>query len=116
MSTLLVLLKEMRSRLGITQMELAKRSHVSLPTIQNIEANDANPSLETLLALTESLGLEINLSVKKANWDVLAAYGVPLIGANVRIHKEVNDMIHHLREACMELQSYPHESDRERKL
>lgn len=103
-------------------MELAQRSQVSLPTIQNIEANRANPSLETLLALSTQLGLEFHLTPKPVDWDKLAFYGVPLTGGISKKLSEAlagspfNQMTPCLKAACIELHSRPDLPDRPRKL
>src|SRR4051794_9862007 len=73
--------KKIRTQLGMTQMELAHQTKLSLPTIQNIESNRANPSLETLQTLAHHLGLELKIDVRPAPWDLLAFYGAPLLSS-----------------------------------
>lgn len=76
------LIKTTRSQLGLSQFSLAAISNVSLPTIQNIEAGRANPSLEVILKLFKVLKIEIQFSLKKIDWDCLAQGGVPLTFTN----------------------------------
>jgi y4mF family transcriptional regulator len=56
-------IKERRSILGITQKDLADISGVGLRTIKDIETG-GNPSLATLMKITDVLGLEIELRIK----------------------------------------------------
>lgn len=62
----------------MTQSDLAQASGVSLPFIQLIEANKANPSIETLEAILKNLGFELKWEAQKTNWDELIEYGLPL--------------------------------------
>ncbi len=71
-------LKRIRTDLGLTQMELATQSGISLPTIQNIESGKANPSLEILTRVLNVLGLEIKVSVAGFQADTAILLGVPL--------------------------------------
>ncbi len=119
MSRLFKQLKEVRSNLGITQVELAYQAGISLPTVQNMEANRANPSLETLESLANFLGLEVCLVPKKSDWETLSLYGVPLIRTEktpTKIPRTVEKMIQALREACSEIQNSSATPDYDRKL
>jgi y4mF family transcriptional regulator len=58
-------LKERRAILGITQKDLADISGVGLRTIKDIETGGGNPSLATLAALADVLGLELDLRIKR---------------------------------------------------
>jgi len=77
------LLRESRTLQGLTQTELAHRSGVSLPTVQNLEAGRANPTLATLQAVLNALGLELSLEPRSADWDELALCGAPLMVGGV---------------------------------
>ncbi len=61
------IIKKRRELLGVLQPRLAAISGVSVRTIQLVELGKANPSVETLLKLTEPLGLQLQLSLKDAN-------------------------------------------------
>lgn len=74
-------IRETRRLLGISQTALAVRAGVSLATVQNIEAGRANPSLSTLERLLAPLGLGLAVEPRQADWDALAAFGLPLTGA-----------------------------------
>jgi transcriptional regulator with XRE-family HTH domain len=70
--------KQLRTDLGLTQMELATQSGISLPTIQNIESGKANPSIEILTRVLNVLGLEIKVSVPGFQAESAVLLGVPL--------------------------------------
>ena len=70
--------KELRLNLGLTQFELAAQSGVSLPTIQNIEAGKANPSLDVLEKLLEALGLKLKIDYPEVDIEMAIILGVPL--------------------------------------
>ncbi len=71
-------LKRLRVDLGLTQMELATKSGISLPTIQNIESGKANPSLDILTKILNVLGLEIKVSAPAFQVEKAILLGVPL--------------------------------------
>ena len=52
--------KEFRKRLGISQLELAKDIGVSRQTINMIENDKYNPTLELCLNLSHSLQTDLN--------------------------------------------------------
>jgi y4mF family transcriptional regulator len=58
-------LRERRQLLDMTQPELAALTDVSTRTIQQVENGKGNPSFETLIRLADSLGLQIELSLKE---------------------------------------------------
>ncbi|MEN7550076.1 helix-turn-helix domain-containing protein [Rapidithrix thailandica] len=58
-------IKERREMLQVTQETLAELSGVGLRTIKQLESGKGNPTLQTLQSLTEVLGMEICLQVKK---------------------------------------------------
>lgn len=132
MSNLLKILKKNRQDLGLTQVELSQRCHISVPNIQNIETDRGNPSLRTLESIASSLGLCLQFRVKSANWDLLAYFGAPLfsdhsVSSSLRKQakysgelgtNETSALIQCLREACFELVAGDPDqtTDRERKL
>ncbi len=61
------MIKKRRELLGVLQPRLAAIAGVSVRTIQLVELGKGNPSLETLLKLTEPLGLQLQLTLKDAN-------------------------------------------------
>lgn len=61
------LIKKRREFLNLRQEDLSELSRVTIKTIHLIEQGNGNPSFETLKKLSEVLGLEILLEVKKSN-------------------------------------------------
>lgn len=117
------LLKRNRLDWGLSQVELAQASGVSLPTIQNIESGKANPSLSTLGALLGALELEIAFYPKSADWDLLAECGAPLASSKMSApsHKRSGNritgeiLVRTLTVTCRELSENPKLPDRDRK-
>lgn len=58
-------IKNRRKVLGISQLDLAELSGISLPTVKDIERGIANPSLATISKLLDVLGMEIEYRVRK---------------------------------------------------
>lgn len=58
-------IKERRNALRITQPDLAEMSGISVNTLCKIERGQANPTVKVLNKLTEVLGMELKLEVKK---------------------------------------------------
>ena len=58
-------IKRRRELLGMLQPQLAAMAGISTRTIQRVEQGKANPSLDTLLQLTDPLGLSINIGLKE---------------------------------------------------
>ena len=57
--------KARREALQVTQETLAELSGVGLRTLKQFESGKGNPTLATLQKLADTLGLEIELRVKK---------------------------------------------------
>jgi transcriptional regulator with XRE-family HTH domain len=58
-------LRERREVLGLLQAQLSTLSGVSTRTIQLVEQGKGNPSLETLVQLTDPLGLRLDFLLKE---------------------------------------------------
>ena len=117
-----------RELLGLTQSELAHRAGVSLPTVQNLEAGRANPTQATLSAVLEALGFQVQAVASPADWDGLARCGAPLLlagpegspsgPAEVReshFRPSPQQLLEHLRAACLELLESPEEEGQARR-
>ncbi len=61
------IIEERRKYLQIRQEDLAELCGVSTKSIQKIENNKANPTLQTLQKILGVLGMEINVVIKKLN-------------------------------------------------
>ena len=57
-------IKKRRKLLGLSQKQLAAIADVGINTLTKIERGEANPALNTLGKVLESLGLEICIHVK----------------------------------------------------
>ena len=78
------IVKKARMDLGLSQQRLASLSGVSLPTIQNLEYDKANPSWSIAQKILRALGYDISINARAVDWDRLASYGVPISS----IHEE----------------------------
>lgn len=58
-------IKQRRKALKITQPNLAQLAKVATNTLYKIERGQANPRIDILEKITDVLGLEIKLEVKK---------------------------------------------------
>jgi y4mF family transcriptional regulator len=58
-------IRRRRKELKITQPHLAELAKISPNTLYKLEKGHGNPSLEVLYKVTEVLGLELILDVKK---------------------------------------------------
>lgn len=61
------ILKERRKALTITQEDLAELAGISLRTLKAIETGKTNPTFDSVNKITEVLGLQINIEIKKPN-------------------------------------------------
>lgn len=61
------LVKRRREFLNLRQEDLSELSKINMRTIHLIEQGKGNPSFETLSKLSEVLGFEIELNIKKNN-------------------------------------------------
>ncbi len=58
-------IRERRKVLGLDQAELARLSGISVHALINLETGKGSPTLRTLLAVCEVLGLYLDLSLKR---------------------------------------------------
>ncbi len=58
-------IKNRRKELNITQPHLAELAQLSVNTLYKLERGQGNPSLDILIKLTDVLGMELKLEVKK---------------------------------------------------
>ena len=61
------IIKERRKELSITQRELAALAGIGINTLTKIERGEANPSLNIILRVLDTLGLEMNMKIKSMN-------------------------------------------------
>lgn len=90
-----------RQSLKMSQVTLAHLSGVSLPTLQRIELGIANPSLSTVLAIYEALGLTLTVEPCAFDFDELAALGAPVqMHQSVKIQKNKDSLLKAIKSAC----------------
>jgi transcriptional regulator with XRE-family HTH domain len=58
-------IKNRRKELNITQPHLAELAQMSVNTLYKLERGQGNPSLDILIKLSDVLGMELKLEVKK---------------------------------------------------
>jgi len=58
-------IKNRRKELNITQPHLAELAQISVNTLYKLERGQGNPSLDILMKLSDVLGMELKLDVKK---------------------------------------------------
>ena len=58
-------IKERREMMRVTQETLAELAGVGLRTLKQFESGKGNPTLQTLQKLTDVLGMEICLQIRK---------------------------------------------------
>lgn len=59
------LIQQRRDHLRITQQQLADMADIGINTLYKIETGRANPTLKSLQKITDILGMEITLQIKK---------------------------------------------------
>lgn len=57
-------LKKIRTRKGVTQIEIAKKLAVNRSFVSNIENGKTNPTLSTITNLANALGVPVNELLK----------------------------------------------------
>ncbi|MDR1918033.1 MAG: helix-turn-helix domain-containing protein [Tannerellaceae bacterium] len=58
------IIKERRKTLSVTQRELSALAGVGINTLTKIERGEANPSLNVIIRILNTLGLEIDIRIK----------------------------------------------------
>lgn len=54
-----------RKSLGISQAQLAKIAAVSSHTISDIESGKGNPTIESLIKVSDVLGMDVSIDVRR---------------------------------------------------
>ena len=65
------IIKERRKHLGVNQQTLADLAGVGMNTLVAIERGDGNPQLSTLLAILDTLGLQMDLNFKTLDYETV---------------------------------------------
>ncbi len=61
---LIIIIKQRRVALQVTQESLAQLSGVGLRTLKQFESGKGNPTLQTLQKIADVLGMEVSLKLK----------------------------------------------------
>jgi ribosome-binding protein aMBF1 (putative translation factor) len=56
-------LVEYRADNGLSQSALARKLHMQQPAIARLEAGDHNPSVDTLMRLSQGLGIDFHIAI-----------------------------------------------------
>ena len=59
-----IAIKERRKKLGINQLTLADLAGVAVNTVVAIERGEGNPQMTTLIAILDTLGLQLDVNIK----------------------------------------------------
>lgn len=62
-------IRERRKTLGINQQTVSELSEVAVNTLVSIERGEGNPQLQTLLAILDTLGLQIDINLKRLDYE-----------------------------------------------
>lgn len=62
-------IRERRKTLGINQQIVSELSEVAVNTLVSIERGEGNPQLQTLLAILDTLGLQIDINLKRLDYE-----------------------------------------------
>ncbi len=65
------IIKERRKHLGVNQQTLADLAGVGINTLVAIERGEGNPQLATLLTILDTLGLQMDLHVRKLTYETV---------------------------------------------
>lgn len=58
------MIKDRRKALKIDQRTLAMLADVGLNTVVSVERGEGNPTLSTVMSILDTMGLQINISLK----------------------------------------------------
>lgn len=102
-------IKSLRKAMGLTQVELSQKAGVSLPTIQNIEALKANPSLQVLEKILLALNAELRIASTSENLNIIDYFNMDLsqfktIDFKQALDKLITSSKHHLKDRELDLQ------------
>lgn len=66
-----LVIKERRKKLGINQQTLADLAGVAVNTVVAIERGEGNPQLTTLLTILDTVGLEVDVHLKRLAYETM---------------------------------------------
>lgn len=94
-------IKKTREGIGLTQDELARKTAKNKSSISNIENGRGNPTIESLLAVADALGVEVwellRPSLEDNNWSVLEEFQQYIVCEGGKITTEDDQFLRNLR-------------------
>ena len=64
-------IRERRKELGVNQQTLADLAGVGINTLLAIERGEGNPQLSTLVAILDTLGLQLDIKLKTMEYETV---------------------------------------------
>ena len=64
-------IRERRKELGVNQQTLADLAGVGINTLLAIERGEGNPQLSTLMAILDTLGLQLDIKLKTMEYETV---------------------------------------------
>lgn len=64
-------IKDKRKKLGVKQQTLADLAGVAVNTVVAIERGEGNPQLTTLLTILDTLGLQLDINIKRLEYETM---------------------------------------------
>jgi len=65
------IIKERRKQLKVNQQTLADLAGVGINTLVAIERGEGNPQLSTLLTILDTIGLQMNITLKTLSYETV---------------------------------------------
>ena len=64
-------IRDRRKQLGVNQQTLSELAGVGINTLLAVERGDGNPQLSTLIAILDTLGLQLDIHLKTMNYEAV---------------------------------------------
>ncbi len=64
-------IRDRRKQLGVNQQTLSELAGVGINTLLAVERGEGNPQLSTLIAILDTLGLQLDIHHKKMNYETV---------------------------------------------
>lgn len=64
-------IRERRKQLGVNQQTLSELAGVGINTLLAIERGEGNPQLTTLIAILDTLGMQLDIHLKNMNYEAV---------------------------------------------
>jgi y4mF family transcriptional regulator len=64
-------IRDRRKQLGVNQQTLSELAGVGINTLLAVERGEGNPQLSTLIAILDTLGLQLDIHLKKMNYEAV---------------------------------------------